>query len=256
MLPASVAVERATSHDIPRVFKIFSSRQIFSIHLFSTTLGKPRRAMGYWSLFFFNIIIFAVDSSMPSCSADVFLSRSVVYGRYAWVQNVSSAFSAEVFFRSLCQIGRFVVFMFMIHHQWLSEDVLSSLLLCVFCLFTPRITLPAQLYLKQIDPCRLPHWSTHITTDLVVYRSATWWLNYGRDRRHTSRPTNSPASQLHHLRIFQLQRPFPPTYHPRLVLIWRLHRRWPARVSRLRPLLKPLIVVRVSLRPRPSQMGP
>ena len=35
----------------------------------------------------------------------------------------------------------------------------------------------------------------------------TWWLNYGRDRRHTSRPTNSPASTLHHWRFFQLRRP-------------------------------------------------
>ena len=128
--------------------------------------------------------------------------------------------------------------------------------LCLFCLFTPRIALCAQLYLKQIDPCRLPHWSTHITTDLVVYRSATWWLNYGRDRRHTSRPTNSPASPLHYWRIFQLRRPVPPTYHPRLVLIWRLRRRWPARDPRPRPLPKPLIVVRVPLRPRPGQMGP
>jgi hypothetical protein len=47
------------------------------------------------------------------------------------------------------------------------------LLLCLFCLFTPDIVLPAQLYLKQIGPCWSPDWSTQVTTGLVVYRSAT-----------------------------------------------------------------------------------
>ena len=108
-------------------------------------------------------------SSTLSCSADVLFSRSVVYGRYAWVQNVTSAFSEEVFFRSLCQIVRFVLFMFMfvIHYKWLSADVFSSFLLCLFCLFTPRIAQLAQLYLKQIVSCCSRH------NDLVVYRSAT-----------------------------------------------------------------------------------
>jgi hypothetical protein len=172
----------------------------------------------------------------------------------------TSAFSAEVFFRSLCYIyGRFVLFMFMfmIHDQWLSADVFSSFLLvsllfiyssyCSACLTVPQTNRP--LLVTRLILTR-HYWSCCLPIGHM------WWLNYGRDRRHTSRPTNSAASTLHLWRIFQLRRPVPPTYHPRLVLIWRLHRRWPARDLRPRPLPKPLIVVRVPLRPHPSQMGP
>ena len=65
------------------------------------------------------------------------------------------------------------MFMYMIHYQWLSAEVFSSFLLCLFCLFTPRIALPVQLYPKQIDSYWSPDWSTHAITDLVVYRSVT-----------------------------------------------------------------------------------
>ena len=67
----------------------------------SGTRGKICRVYWFRTVTYLNICTVTV-SSMLSCSADVFFNRSVVYGRYAWVQNVTSAFSAEVFFRSLC----------------------------------------------------------------------------------------------------------------------------------------------------------
>ena len=152
---------------------------------------------------------------------------------------------------------RFILFMFMfiIHYQWISADVSSSSLLSLFfiyfsycyaCSNLPQVNSP--LMVTRLIYTRL-YWSGCLPIGHI------WWLKYGRDRRHTSRTTNTPASPLRHWRIFQLRRPVPPTYHPRLVLIRRLHRRWRAPYARL-SLLPKTLIVEAFITPPPSQMSP
>ena len=114
------------------------------------------------------ICVQAVSSTL-SCSADVLFSRSVVYGRYPWVQNVTSAFSAEVFFRSLCYI-RSLRFVYVYVYETISDSVQTYFLLflCLFCLFTPRIALPAHSTSSKWTPAG---YQTDPHTPLLIWLS-------------------------------------------------------------------------------------
>ena len=123
-------------------FFILSSVACLAVPHFFTSLIRStifRKRQRTWIVFWISLQILPeiflilrrkAVSSMLSCSADVLFSRSAVYGRYAWVQNDTSAFGAKVFFRSLCYIRTFR-FVFMLWYT--TSDSVQTYFLLFFC---------------------------------------------------------------------------------------------------------------------------
>ena len=95
-----------------------------------------------------------------SCSADVFFSHSAVYGRFACLRYVTSAFSADVL-----QSPRCIRSLRFAYNTLPVPPVQTCFLLVFLCLFTLLVLLCLFHSTHAVGP---PHWLTNCSTHIFL----------------------------------------------------------------------------------------